>query len=123
MAELNVNHKGSWFSAIWDVLEMARDGVIPEGQPEYDEVWNDTCTAMAWLEEEIDPWLLAEMSLEVASYLPDDEKSQANQTRADWRHNVVRMAEQCIRECGVTPETEDIDEVFVNWLAKEESLS
>lgn len=75
------------------------------------------------LREQISPWLLAEMALEVASYLPDDAKTQASMPRACWRHLVISTAERCIQECNITAETDDIDEVFVNWIAKEEALS
>lgn len=85
--------------------------------------YRDESAELDRLREQINPWLLAEMALEVASYLPDDEKSQALQPRACWRHQVIRVAERCIRECNITTETEDIDEVFVNWLAQEEALS
>lgn len=51
--ELTFSNKSSWVSTIWDVLELARDAVIPEGQAENDKVWNEVCTAMAWIEEEL----------------------------------------------------------------------
>ena len=85
--------------------------------------YRDESAELDRLRESISPWLLAEMALEVANYLPDDAQSQASQPRACWRHKVVNLAERCIRECNITPETDDIDEVFVNWLAKETSYS
>lgn len=85
--------------------------------------YRDESTELDRLREAICPWLLAEMALEVATYLPDDARTQATMPRAEWRHMVLRVAERCIRECNITTETEDIDEVFVNWIAKEESLS
>jgi hypothetical protein len=37
---------------IWKALESYR-GFIPEGIKENDKEWNDICTAMAWLEEDL----------------------------------------------------------------------
>lgn len=39
---------------IWDALCAYRADLIPEGEPAYDEEWNDICTAMAWIEEELE---------------------------------------------------------------------
>ena len=38
---------------IWQALEAYRDDLIPEGDPSYDEEWNDICTAMAVIQEEL----------------------------------------------------------------------
>jgi hypothetical protein len=48
------NNLDSQFEAIWRALEGYRENCIPEGQePQYDEEWNDICTAMAWICEEL----------------------------------------------------------------------
>jgi len=44
--------KESWVETIWDALHSYREDSIPEGE-EYDPIWDDICTAMAWIEEEI----------------------------------------------------------------------
>lgn len=38
---------------VWQALEAYRDDLIPEGDPSYDEEWNDICTAMAVIEEDL----------------------------------------------------------------------
>lgn len=44
--------KESWFETIWDALHSYREDCIPEGE-EYDPIWDDICTAMAWISEEL----------------------------------------------------------------------
>lgn len=39
---------------IWEALYALRDDLIPEGDPNYDEQWNNICCAMAVIQEEID---------------------------------------------------------------------
>ena len=39
---------------IWAALEAYRADLIPEGQPEYDEEWNNICTAMAVITEDLE---------------------------------------------------------------------
>lgn len=70
--------------------------------------------------KQIDPYVLAGVALEVAAFLPDD---NMNLTRAEWRDRVISQAMACIQQCNITQETDDIDEVYVNWLAVEESYS
>ena len=39
-------------SSVWDVLYMAREDCIPEGQDDYyDEQWDEVCAAMAKIHE------------------------------------------------------------------------
>ncbi len=38
---------------IWDALEAYRSDLIPEGDPQFDEIWSDICTAMAVIEEDL----------------------------------------------------------------------
>lgn len=43
----------SWLSTIWDALEDYREKSIPEGEVAYDQQWDDICSAMAWIREEL----------------------------------------------------------------------
>jgi hypothetical protein len=38
---------------IWGALHAYREDLIPEGDPMYDELWNDICTAMAVIQEDL----------------------------------------------------------------------
>jgi hypothetical protein len=38
---------------VWDALEAYRADLIPEGDEQFDAIWNDVCTAMAVIEEEL----------------------------------------------------------------------
>lgn len=38
---------------VWAALEAYRADLIPEGDPDYDEQWDDICTAMAVIEEDL----------------------------------------------------------------------
>jgi hypothetical protein len=40
---------------IWAALEAYRADLIPEGDEQFDEIWNDICTAMAVIEEDLQP--------------------------------------------------------------------
>jgi hypothetical protein len=52
--KLNANDKDTWVETIWDALFKYRDNCIPEGDANYDAECGDICTAMAWLEEELE---------------------------------------------------------------------
>lgn len=39
---------------IWDILCDYRENCIPEGIDNHDEIWEEICTSMAWIEEECD---------------------------------------------------------------------
>ena len=45
-------NRESWRETIWDALHGYRENCIPESE-EYDDIWDDICTAMAWIEEEM----------------------------------------------------------------------
>lgn len=51
--DLTHSNKASWLETIWCALECHRENSIPEGVDEYDEEWDDICTAMAWITEEL----------------------------------------------------------------------
>ena len=38
---------------IWEALFAYREDLIPEGDPNYDEQWNEICTAMHWISEDL----------------------------------------------------------------------
>jgi hypothetical protein len=38
---------------IWDALEAYREDLIPEGDEQFDEIWDDICTAMAFIQENL----------------------------------------------------------------------
>lgn len=44
-------------ATVWEALGAFREDCIPEGEPRYDEQWDDICTAMARITEAlgIDP--------------------------------------------------------------------
>ena len=48
------NDTRSHIETIWYALQSHRETCIPEGTPEYDEEWDDICTAMAWIQEDLD---------------------------------------------------------------------
>ena len=41
---------------IWDALFCYRENSIPEGEPQYDAKWDDICTTMHKIEEELEIW-------------------------------------------------------------------
>ena len=51
--ELTYSDRASWIETIWDALQEFRDVNIPEGPPHHDAQWDDICTAMAWISEEL----------------------------------------------------------------------
>jgi hypothetical protein len=67
--------------------------------------------------------VLAGVALEVAEYYPDDEKTQADMPRAEWRWNAIEKAMKIVRDLDITIDTEDIDEVVRSYLSREEALS
>jgi hypothetical protein len=53
-ARLNAQDKHSWKDTIWEALHGYRENCIPEGgDPAYDEQWNDICSAMAYMQEDM----------------------------------------------------------------------
>lgn len=51
---LRANDKQTWMNTIWNALYEYRDNWITEGVEDNDAEWSDICTAMAWLEEELE---------------------------------------------------------------------
>jgi hypothetical protein len=47
------NDLDSILETIWQALEGYREDCIPEGQADYDDQWSDICTAMAWIQEDL----------------------------------------------------------------------
>jgi len=50
---MNRNNSREHIEVIWDALYAYREDLIPEGDPQYDEIWSDVCTAMAWIQEDL----------------------------------------------------------------------
>ena len=50
---LNHNDMDSILNTIWLALEGYRENCIPEGDTQYDAQWSDICTAMAWIQEDL----------------------------------------------------------------------
>jgi hypothetical protein len=46
--------KSTWIATIWPALWAYREDCIPEGDESYDAQWDEICTAMAWITEEIE---------------------------------------------------------------------
>ena len=40
-------------NVVWEALIDFRVTLIPEGKPDHDSYWDDICTAMAWIEEDL----------------------------------------------------------------------
>jgi hypothetical protein len=38
---------------IWNALSFYREHGIPEGSQEYDNEWDEICTTMAWIQEDL----------------------------------------------------------------------
>jgi len=38
---------------VWDALEAYREDLISEGDEQHDEIWDEVCTAMAVIEENL----------------------------------------------------------------------
>ena len=38
---------------VWQALGGVRESLLPEGQPEYDEQWDEITTAMSWIQNEL----------------------------------------------------------------------
>ena len=50
---LTHSDRASWLETIWDALHCHRENSIPEGDKMFDREWDDICTAMAWVTEEM----------------------------------------------------------------------
>jgi hypothetical protein len=64
MTTLTRADRASWLETVWDALHGFREDCIPEGDSDFDRQWDDICTAMAWLAEEL------------GADCPDDEVSE-----------------------------------------------
>jgi len=40
-------------NTVWDALEAYREDLIPEGDDQFDQIWDDICTAMAFIQENL----------------------------------------------------------------------
>lgn len=53
MTVLTASNRESWVQTVWGALHGFRQNCIPEGDLMFDAQWDDICTAMAWISEEI----------------------------------------------------------------------
>jgi hypothetical protein len=53
MSNLTYFDKETWLSVMWEALFAHREKNIPEGVDTHDREWDDICTAMAWVREEL----------------------------------------------------------------------
>ena len=53
---LKHNDMESILETIWQGLEGYRENCIPEGDKQYDVEWADICTAMAWIQEDLEKY-------------------------------------------------------------------
>lgn len=53
MSNLRANDIESILETVWDALFAYRENCIPEGIDNNDATWSDVCTAMAWIEEDL----------------------------------------------------------------------
>ena len=51
---LKNNNVDTMLDVIWEALHGYRQNCIPEGTNEYDDEWSDICTAMAWIQEDLE---------------------------------------------------------------------
>jgi len=51
---VRANDVESMLEVIWTGLCGYRESCIPEGTKEYDEEWSEICTAMAWIQEDLE---------------------------------------------------------------------
>ena len=49
MTDLHKNETASWLETVWDALQGFREDCISTD----DEQWDEICTAMAWITEEL----------------------------------------------------------------------
>jgi hypothetical protein len=51
MKDLDANDPSTWMDTLWQALECYREDCISGS--DYDEEWDEICTAMAWIGEKI----------------------------------------------------------------------
>ena len=54
MSALTASDRQSHLDCIWEALHDYRENCIPEGDEMYDSMWDDICTARAWIEEDLE---------------------------------------------------------------------
>ena len=53
MTELHALDPHTWVETVWGALHAYREDLIPEGDEMYDDQWDDICSAMGWISEEL----------------------------------------------------------------------
>lgn len=69
MNDMTQNNSESWLKVIWAALDNYRENNIPQGDESYDETWDELCTAMAWVREELG--LSSEVDAEISNVKED----------------------------------------------------
>lgn len=44
--------RASWLETVWNALHRFQEDCLPTDEA-YDHIWDDICTAMAWIAEEL----------------------------------------------------------------------
>jgi hypothetical protein len=52
---------------IWEALHAYREDLIPEGDEQFDEIWDDICTAMAVIQEDLNEPEIADLTQELTT--------------------------------------------------------
>ena len=52
---------------IWEALHAYREDLIPEGDEQFDEIWDDICTAMAVIQEDLNVQEIADLTQELTT--------------------------------------------------------
>jgi hypothetical protein len=52
---------------VWDALHAYREDLIPEGDEQFDEIWDDVCLAMAVIEENLGIEQIADLDKELTT--------------------------------------------------------
>jgi len=53
MSNTKIHDIKEQINIIWDALQAYREDLISEGDEQHDAIWDDICTAMAAIEEEL----------------------------------------------------------------------
>jgi len=84
--KLRANDSDTWLKTVWDALHAYREDLIPEGDKQYDEIWSDVCTAMAWITETVEnEWMHKMENLTAKVAQPNTSETDA---RLDINHIV-----------------------------------
>ncbi len=54
MTKLHALDKETWLEIIWDALWCYHEDCISRAKPPYDKEWDDICSAMAYIREDLE---------------------------------------------------------------------